>query len=116
MHSYVCNKTYLSVRSGSWIWYRIGSNGMPFDHQMTRRFSQKIISYFPLRFISWYFETFLLNKRFDHKLYGIKPNFSCISQVPVLSDQLPDRLISGRIIVKKNIESFVENGVIFEGE
>ncbi|CAM6032002.1 unnamed protein product, partial [Sphagnum compactum] len=106
---YVCNKTYLSVRSDSWI----GPNGMPFDHQMNRRFSQKIMSHFPLRFISWYIETFFLNKRFDHKLYGIKPNFNCFSQVPV-SDQLLNRLISGRVIVKKNVESFVENGVIFE--
>jgi hypothetical protein len=36
--------------------------------------------------------------------------------VPVISDHLPNRLISGRVVVKKNIERFVENGIIFEGE
>jgi dimethylaniline monooxygenase (N-oxide forming) len=83
---------------------------------MTRRFTNKIMNCLPIGWIAWYIESSFLNKRFDHKLYGIKPDFGCLSQVPVISDHLPNRLISGRVVVKKNIERFVENGIIFEGE
>ncbi len=116
MSSFICDKTYMAVRTGGWIWHRIGSNGIPNDHQMMRRYIHKILSYLPFSLICWYYETFYLNERFDHKLYGIKPNFRCFSQDPIVSDILPNRLISRRIIVKKNIERFVQNGVIFVGK
>ncbi len=106
----------MALRSGGWVWPRIGSNGIPNDFQLIRRYTHKIMSHLSFSLICWYYETFYLNKRFDHKLYGIKPNFRCFSQVTVVSDLLPNRIISGRVIVKKNIERFVENGVIFIGE
>jgi dimethylaniline monooxygenase (N-oxide forming) len=116
MHSFVCNKTYSAVRSGGWFWHRVGSNGIPLDHQLNKRYIHKVMSYLPFNIICWYYETFFLNKRFDHELYGIKPNFRCLAQAPDTSDLLPNRIISGRIVVKRNIERFLENGVIFMGK
>lgn len=54
-----------------------------------------------------------LNSRFDHNLYGLKPNHSFLSQQPTFSDDLPNRIISGRIQIKPDIKELSENGVHF---
>jgi hypothetical protein len=58
----------------------------------------------------WY-----INTRFDHEVYGLKPNHRIFSQHVMVNDELPNRIMSGTVIVKGNIERFTENGVIFEG-
>jgi dimethylaniline monooxygenase (N-oxide forming) len=73
------------------------------------------MSYLPFNLNCWYYETFYLNERFDHKLYSVKPNFRCLSLAPDVTDLLPNGIVSGRVVVKKNIDKFVENGVIFIG-
>jgi hypothetical protein len=34
----------------------------------------------------------------------------------MINDALPNRILSGTVIVKGNIDRFTENGVIFEGD
>jgi len=34
----------------------------------------------------------------------------------MVNDALPNRILSGTVIVKGNIDRFTENGVIFEGK
>ncbi len=58
---------------------------------------------------------FLLNNRFNHKDYQLKPKHRVFSQHIMVNDALPDRILSGTVTVKSNIDSFTENGVIFEG-
>ena len=55
-----------------------------------------------------------LNKRFDHTLYSLRPKHPPLSQHPTLNDDLPNRIISGSVIVKPNIKTFTQNGVVFE--
>ena len=105
----------MALRSGSWVFPKIGPNGIPFDYGMHTRLMHKIKTKLPFPLICWYFETFLCNNWFDHRLYGIEPNFRVFSEQTVLNDVLPSRILSGKIIPKKNISKFTEDGVVFIG-
>ncbi len=110
MHS----KAYLSTRTGTWVTRRIGLNGRPFDIQFLRRSWNTMFHLTPYPILcssaEWY-----INTRFDHEVYGLKPNHRIFSQHVMVNDELPNRIMSGTVIVKGNIERFTENGVIFEG-
>ncbi|POI28464.1 hypothetical protein CIB84_007786, partial [Bambusicola thoracicus] len=55
-----------------------------------------------------------LNMRFDHALYGLKPKHRVFNQHLTINDDLPNRVISGRVRVKPNIKEFTETSAIFE--
>ncbi|XP_071421439.1 flavin-containing monooxygenase 5-like isoform X3 [Pithys albifrons albifrons] len=55
-----------------------------------------------------------LNARFDHTLYNLKPQHRVFDQHPTVNDDLPNRIISGRVRVKPNIQEFRETSVTFE--
>jgi dimethylaniline monooxygenase (N-oxide forming) len=61
----------------------------------------------------WITET-RLNLRFDHAAYSLKPDFPPLSQHPTVNDDLPNRIISGNVIVKPDIKRFTESGVEFD--
>jgi dimethylaniline monooxygenase (N-oxide forming) len=56
------------------------------------------------------------NSFFDHEDYQLKPQHRILAQHPMINDALPNRILSGTVIVKANIDRFTENGVIFEGD
>ncbi|KFM64042.1 Dimethylaniline monooxygenase [N-oxide-forming] 5, partial [Stegodyphus mimosarum] len=109
-------KVYLSSRSGGWIFPRLGPYGLPFDMCYLRRWSDFIMKHVPISWISWYFEGLVQRLKFNHSLYGLRPPHTIFAQDPVLSDVLPCKIITGQVIVKNNIKTFTDNGVIFEGE
>jgi len=108
-------KCYLSTRRGAWILWRVGPGGMPFDSMYIRRFWFRLLFTFPYALVCWVIQTYL-NLRFNHKAYGVQPAHQVLSQHPMVNDALPNRILSGTVIVKGDIEEFVENGVIFKGE
>ena len=55
-----------------------------------------------------------LNNRFDHKRFSLQPKHEPLSQHPTVNDEIPNRIISGDVIVKPNILKFSETGVVFE--
>lgn len=57
-----------------------------------------------------------LNAKFDHETYKLKPKHRVLSAHPTMNDSLPNCILSGRVIVKGDIERFTENGIIFVGE
>lgn len=65
------SQLYLSTRRGAWILNRVGSNGLPMDLSYNRGFSvlQKIL---PYNVVCSLGES-MLNQRFDHRLYNLKP-------------------------------------------
>ncbi|XP_054708620.1 flavin-containing monooxygenase 5-like [Uloborus diversus] len=113
--SSVSRQVYLSTRSGTWVLPRVGPNGLPIDVVLTRRFTDMLFKKLPYDLICWISEK-VLNYRFDHEIYSLKPKHRIWSQHPTVSDTLPIKLLSGTVVVRKNIEKFVENGVIFQGE
>ncbi|XP_015926293.2 flavin-containing monooxygenase 5 [Parasteatoda tepidariorum] len=111
----VAKQVHLSTRRGTWVIPRIGAYGIPFDLLYTRRIFDFIYQHVPYSLSCWFVER-ILNQRFDHDKYNIKPAHRVLSQHPTMSDGLPIKLLSGVVKMKKNIKEFVESGVIFEGE
>ncbi|KAK1795862.1 hypothetical protein P4O66_008973 [Electrophorus voltai] len=110
--SRMTKQVFLSTRKGSWIRNRVGYRGIPLDMTFTR-VDQILASYFPHTVISHLVEK-SLNKRFNHELYGLKPKHRAYSEHPTLNDELPNRIISGTVLVKPNVKEFRGSAVVFE--
>ncbi|KAK5601874.1 hypothetical protein CRENBAI_019517 [Crenichthys baileyi] len=108
--SRVAKRVYLSTRRGTWVLGRVGPGGLPFDIWFSRMVLM-IIKLFPT-WTHWMLEK-KLTKFFDHKLYGLKPNHKFWAQIPVVNDDLPARIISGRVQVKHKVREFRETSVVF---
>ncbi|CAK6974866.1 flavin-containing monooxygenase 5-like isoform X3 [Scomber scombrus] len=109
--SRVAEKVYLSTRSGAWVFSRVGLGGLPVDLVGTSRMDMMIGRLFP----SW-INSMLeknLNRSFDHRLYGLKPKHGFFTQIPVVNDDLPARIISGRVQIKSNVKEFRGSTVVF---
>ncbi|XP_054158413.1 flavin-containing monooxygenase 5-like [Oppia nitens] len=113
--STVAKKLYLSTRSGSWIVRRVGFRGQPFDTQFHRRVLNTIIGLTPYR-MQCYFGELYVNTKFNHRLYDLKPDHRLFAQHPMVNDDLPNRILSGFVTVRPDIDRFTENGVIFKGD
>lgn len=114
--SNVSDEVYLSTRSGCWILPRAGfRGGRPYDTSFLRRSMHLMKDGVSTGVQSYVIET-LLNRRFDHELYGLRPAHPLFYEHPTVNDQLHGKIISGRVIVKGDIERLTEKGVIFENE
>ncbi|XP_071343115.1 flavin-containing monooxygenase 5-like [Trachinotus anak] len=109
--SRVAEKVYLSTRSGAWVVSRVGQGGLPADLVGTSRMHMMAQKLFP----SWINRMLekKLNEAFDHTLYGLKPKHGFFAQIPVVNDDLPARIISGRVQVKPNVKEFCGSSVSF---
>ena len=72
-------KVYVSTRRGSWVLNRVGPSGWPADMALVSEITATLQRYLPNLF-NWIMENDL-NKRFDHKLYGLKPKHRAIGKV-----------------------------------
>ncbi|XP_049444138.1 flavin-containing monooxygenase 5-like isoform X5 [Epinephelus fuscoguttatus] len=110
--SRVTKQLYLSTRRGAWIVNRVGDNGLPLDLRLNRvlDFVRKIL---PFGVFCGLAER-VLNQRFDHALYNLKPKHRLFSQHPTVNDELPNRILSGTVQVKPNIRRFQGSSVEFD--
>ncbi|CAL1288410.1 unnamed protein product [Larinioides sclopetarius] len=113
--SNVAKQVYLSTRRGSWIFTRCGPYGLPLDILLGNRVFNLVMK-LSWRCASWMLENFILENKFDHSFYGLKPKHQVLSQHPTVNDCLPSRILAGRINIKGDIETFLMNGVLFRGE
>ncbi|NWV16331.1 FMO5 monooxygenase, partial [Origma solitaria] len=111
--SHVAKQVFLSTKRGSWVLFRVADSGYPADFSYLSRFAQLLQNLLPSNVISFFVER-KLNTRFDHALYGLKPKHRVLDQHPTVNDDLPNRIISGRVRVKPNIQEFTETSAIFE--
>ncbi|XP_067240896.1 flavin-containing monooxygenase 5-like [Chanodichthys erythropterus] len=111
--SRMAKQVYLSTRKGSWILNRVGDNGLPSDMMFNNRMRVWINQMLPVGFINNVGEK-QLNKRFDHKLYGLQPAHRVFSREPMINDDLPHRILYGTISVKPNVQEFRGSSVVFE--
>nr|XP_039270502.1 flavin-containing monooxygenase 5-like isoform X1 [Styela clava] len=105
-------QVYLSTRRGTWLFSRIMDKGVPFDFLLITRFTSWLMLNLP-SLMNPLFES-ILNTRFDHEKYGVKPKHRVLSQHPTISDELPHRIVNGTVILKPNVTEFTENEVIFK--
>jgi len=106
-------QVFLSTRRGSWVLSRNADGGLPRDYLYMRRFSVDVIKSLPRSVANSLVER-ALNSRFDHALYGLKPNHRYFAQHPMVNDELPNQIAAGTIVIKPNIRRLTETGVEFE--
>lgn len=110
--SYTAAQVFLSTRTGSWILSRLWAGGYPFNMMHLRRWHNFIKRVLPSRFMSWYQEK-QLNKMLNHENYGLSiakgktPKF-------IVNDELPNRILCGKITMKTSVKDFTESSIIFE--
>uniref|UniRef100_A0A8D0G4U9 Flavin-containing monooxygenase n=1 Tax=Sphenodon punctatus TaxID=8508 RepID=A0A8D0G4U9_SPHPU len=106
-------QVFLSTRRGAWVLNRVGDEGYPVDIVLTSRakafFSQQMTK----SMVNAWAEK-RLNARFNHSHYSLRPQHRILNQHPTINDDLPNRIISGRVLVKPNIREFTETAAIFE--
>lgn len=101
-------QVYISTRTGTWVIQRAADQGRPFDHVAITRFRQGI---------PWpYLRPFMyhgVNNRYSHSNYSLSPNTRFNGGAVTISDDLPNRILLGRINMITNVERFTENGAVF---
>uniref|UniRef100_A0A8B9M376 Flavin-containing monooxygenase n=1 Tax=Accipiter nisus TaxID=211598 RepID=A0A8B9M376_9AVES len=111
--SHAAKQVFLSTKRGTWVLQRVADGGYPFDLSYLSRFMQLLHSLLPQNASNFFLER-KSNARFDHALYGLQPQHRILDQHPTISDDLPNRIISGRVLVKPNVQEFTETSAIFE--
>ncbi|XP_069825152.1 flavin-containing monooxygenase 5-like isoform X1 [Dendropsophus ebraccatus] len=110
--SAVAKQVFLSTRRGAWLLNRVFDNGFPLDIVLFTRFFALIMDAIPSLANS--FMERKVNSRVDHENFGLKPKHRILSQHPTVSDDLPNRIISGKVVMKTNIKRFLETDIEFE--
>ncbi|XP_076195911.1 flavin-containing monooxygenase 5-like isoform X3 [Aptenodytes patagonicus] len=105
-------RVFLSTRRGAWILNRVGDQGYPIDIIFTTRMKMFLKKLLSPSMVSDFAEK-QLNARFNHSHYGLKPKHRILDQHPTINDDLPNRIISGRVLVKPNVQQFTEASAIF---
>uniref|UniRef100_A0A0N4Z0S2 Flavin-containing monooxygenase n=1 Tax=Parastrongyloides trichosuri TaxID=131310 RepID=A0A0N4Z0S2_PARTI len=106
---------YLSTRSGTWVINRVFDQGEPSDQVYLNRFNYHLRKFLPSSIENSVLER-KVNQRFDHGRFGLKPKHRFLGAHVTVNDELPNRIISGTVIIKSNISSFGDNDVHFDDD
>ena len=55
-----------------------------------------------------------MDARFVHSTYGIKSNYRFSQQLPMVNDEIPIALATGRVVVRPDIRRLTKSGVEFD--
>ncbi|XP_037530771.1 flavin-containing monooxygenase 5-like [Nematolebias whitei] len=111
--SRVAEQVYVSTRRGAWVIRQVSDNGMPVDMKYNTRFVHILFQLLPINVLNWIGEK-KLNAMYDHTMYALKPKHRLFSQIPVINDDLPLRVLSGSVIIKPNVKEIRGSTVVFE--
>ncbi|KAM8745928.1 flavin-containing monooxygenase 5-like [Acanthopagrus schlegelii] len=111
--SRVAEQVYMSTRRGAWVIRRVSDNGLPVDINYNTRFVHMLWRRLPLSILNWIGER-KINSMYDHTMYALKPKHGFFSQMPVLNDDLPLRILSGSVIIKPNVKEIRGSTVVFD--
>lgn len=90
---------------------RLGESGLPYDMFLRRRSLYARCRWFPKSGDAMLKR--MVNDRLDHCAYSIEPNRPPFTRVETINDELPNRIASGRVIIKANIKSVGPKSVTF---
>ncbi|XP_036377168.1 flavin-containing monooxygenase 5-like [Megalops cyprinoides] len=111
--SRVAEQVYVSTRRGAWVIRVVSDNGLPVDMKYNTRFVHILFQLLPVNILNWIGEN-KLNAMYDHTMYALKPKHRLFSQIPVINDELPGKILSGGVVVKPNVREFRGSSVVFE--
>ncbi|KAM4641184.1 flavin-containing monooxygenase 3-like [Discoglossus pictus] len=106
-------KVFLSTRSGSWIMSRVWDNGYPWDMTYLTRYQSFLNKILPRAVSDLLYEN-MMNKLFNHEMYGLVPVDKTLRKEPVFNDDLAACITCGTVVVKPNVKEFTETSAIFE--
>uniref|UniRef100_A0A8C7FT26 Flavin-containing monooxygenase n=1 Tax=Oncorhynchus kisutch TaxID=8019 RepID=A0A8C7FT26_ONCKI len=111
--SRVAEQVYLSTRRGAWVIRVLSDNGLPVDMKYNTRFVHILFQLLPVNWLSWFGEK-KLNAMYDHTMYALKPKHRLFSTIPVINDELPNKILTGGVMVKPNVQQIRGSSVVFE--
>ena len=91
---------------------RNGGGGIPIDVVGQRRVVADLMALLPTGWVNAIAES-TVNKVFDHDLYNLRPNHRFFELPGAVSDDLPNRIASGAVIIKPGIARLTATGVEF---
>lgn len=110
--SHLAKKVFLSTRGGSWVFSRVFDSGYPWDMLFTTRFQTVFRNLLPTPIVTWLIAK-KMNSWFNHANYGLIPEDKIHLREPVINDELPGRITTGKVLIKPSIKEVKENSVIF---
>ncbi|XP_072494289.1 flavin-containing monooxygenase 5-like [Notamacropus eugenii] len=111
--SHMAKQVFLSTRRGAWIWTRVWDNGKPMDTVLFTRFFAYMNKWLTASMINNWVEN-KLNSKFNHADFGLQPQHRFLTDLAIFGDDMPNHIISGRLLVKPNVTEFTEHTAIFE--
>ncbi|KAM5239076.1 flavin-containing monooxygenase 1 [Ctenodactylus gundi] len=111
--SHLAKKVFLSTTGGSWVISRVFDSGYPCDMVLMTRFQNAFINFLPTPIVSWLIAK-KMNSWFNHANYGVEPEDKVQLREPVLNDELPGRIITGKVLIKPSIKEVKETSVVFK--
>ncbi|XP_055438196.1 flavin-containing monooxygenase 1 isoform X3 [Bubalus kerabau] len=110
--SHLAKKVFLSTTRGAWVISRVFDSGYPWDMIFMTRFQNKFRNSLPTPIVNWLIAR-RMNSWFNHANYGLVPEDRVQLREPVLNDELPGRIITGKVLIKPSVKEVKENSVIF---
>ncbi|NWR46164.1 FMO1 monooxygenase, partial [Regulus satrapa] len=107
--SRVAAKVTISTTRGAWLLSRVFEHGYPWDMILNTRLMSLIKTNLPGP-LSWWLINYKVNQWFNHENYGLQPEKRYL---PVLNDDLPSYILTGRITIKPGVKEFKDNSVLF---
>ncbi|XP_048213338.1 dimethylaniline monooxygenase [N-oxide-forming] 1 [Perognathus longimembris pacificus] len=111
--SHLAKKVFLSTTAGAWVISRVFDSGYPWDMVFMTRFQNMFRNALPTPIVSWLIAK-KMNSWFNHENYGVIPEDRVQLREPVLNDELPGRIITGKVLIKPSIKEVKENSVVFK--
>ncbi|NWW50835.1 FMO1 monooxygenase, partial [Pedionomus torquatus] len=108
--SRVATKVTLCTGRGAWVLSRVFDHGYPWDMVFNTRLMSLIRNNLPGP-LSRGLINYRVNQRFKHENYGLQPEKRY--SLPVLNDDLPSYILTGRITIKPGVKEFKDNSVVF---
>ncbi|KAM8817576.1 flavin-containing monooxygenase 1 isoform 2-T2 [Rhynchonycteris naso] len=106
-------KVFLSTTGGAWVMSRISTRGLPWDMVFMTRFQNMFRNSLPTPIVNWWMAR-NINSWFNHAHFGLMPEDRTQLKEPVINDELPGRIITGKVLIKPSIKEVKENSVIFK--
>ncbi|XP_008059307.1 LOW QUALITY PROTEIN: dimethylaniline monooxygenase [N-oxide-forming] 1-like [Carlito syrichta] len=111
--SHQAKKVFLSTTGGAWVISRVFDSGYPWDMVFMTRFHNMLRNSLPTPMVTWLMAR-KMNNWFDHANYGIAPEDRIQLKEFVLNDELPGRIITGKVSIRPSIKEVKEHTVIFK--
>ncbi|NWQ98363.1 FMO1 monooxygenase, partial [Burhinus bistriatus] len=108
--SRVAMKVTVCTGRGAWVLSRVFDHGYPWDMVFNTRLMSLIRNSLPGP-LSRALINYRVNQWFKHENYGLQPEKRYF--LPVLNDDLPSYILTGRITIKPGVKEFKDKSVLF---